>query len=92
MDWNLCLERAPGIEIREAPDGMVVYDPARDRLHYLNPTAALLLENCDGTLPAAELPALLAAAFELAVPPTAEVETCLTTLFDQGLLIAARAG
>jgi len=92
MDWNLCLERAPGIEIREAPDGIVVYDSARDRLHYLNPTAALLLESCDGSLAAAELPGLLAAAFDLAAPPTGEVETCLTTLLDQGLLIAARAG
>ena len=50
MDWNICLERAPGIEIREAPDGLVVYDAGRDRLHYLNPTAALLLESCDGSL------------------------------------------
>ena len=91
MDWSICLERAPGIEIREAPDGIVVYDPGRDRLHYLNPTAALLLESCNGSLPAAELPVLLAAAFDLAVPPAGEVETCLTTLLDQGLLIAARA-
>jgi hypothetical protein len=66
MDWNICLERAPGIEIREAPDGLVVYDAGRDRLHYLNPTAALLLESCDGTLPAVELPGLLAAAFNTA--------------------------
>jgi len=92
MDWSICLERASGIEIRAAPDGIVVYDPARDRLHYLNPTAALLLESCDGTLAAAELPALLATAFDLPAPPTGEVEDCLTTLLDQGLLVAARAG
>ena len=91
MDWNICLERAPGIEIREAPDGLVVYDASRDSLHYLNPTAALLLESCDGTLPAVELPAILAAAFALAAPPTGEVESCLATLLDQGLLVAARA-
>jgi len=92
MDWSICLERASGIEIREAPDGIVVYDPERDRLHYLNPTAALLLESCDGTLAAAELPGVLAAAFDLPAPPTGEVERCLTTLLDQGLLVAARAG
>jgi hypothetical protein len=91
MDWSICLERAPGIEIREAPDGLVVYDASRDRLHYLNPTAALLLESCDGTLPAVELPAMLAAAFDLAAPPIAEVESCLATLLDQGLLVALRA-
>lgn len=85
------LARAPGLEIREAPDGFVVYDAARDRLHYLNRTAALLLESCDGTLSAAELPDLLAAAFELGTPPREEVEICLAKLLDEGLLVAARA-
>lgn len=85
------LARAPGLEIREAPDGFVVYDAARDRLHYLNRTAALLLESCDGTLPAAELPDLLAAAFDLDTPPSEEVETCLAKLLAEGLLVAASA-
>ena len=83
------LAQAPGIEIREAPDGFVVYDAARDRVHYLNRTAALLLEACDGALPAVELPALLAAAFSLGAPPTGEVETCLAALMAEGLLVAA---
>jgi hypothetical protein len=43
-------------------------------------------------LAAAELPGVLAAAFDLPAPPTGEVERCLTTLLDQGLLVAARAG
>ena len=86
MDWSMRLKRTPDIEIRQAPDGLVVYDAARDRVHYLNRTAALLLESCDGTLAAIELPALLAAAFDLPAPPTAEVETCLATLLDEGLL------
>ena len=29
--------------------GYVAYDPARDRLHRLNPIAALLAELCDGS-------------------------------------------
>lgn len=91
MDWNIRLERAPRIEIREAPDGFVVYDAERDRLHYLNRTAALLFESCDGTLPAAEIPALLAAVFNLDAPPTGEVEACLAKLLHEGLLVAAPA-
>jgi len=91
MDWRMRLARAPGIEIREAPDGFVVYDPARDRVHYLNRTAALLLESCDGRLAAVELPALLAAAFSLDAPPTGEVETCLAVLLGEGLLVVAAA-
>ena len=92
MDTNRFLAQAPGLEIREAPDGFVVYDAARDRVHYLNRTAALLLQSCDGTLSAAELPGLLAAAFKLDTPPSEEVETCLARLLDEGLLVAAPAG
>jgi hypothetical protein len=90
MEWSIRLERAPGIEIREAPDGVVVYDARRDRVHYLNRTAALLLESCDGALPAADLPAMLAAAFTLESPPAVEVESCLARLLDEGLLVEAQ--
>ena len=89
MDWSIRLRRPPGIEIREAPDGIVVYDAGRDRIHYLNPTAALLLESCDGGIPAVDLPAMLAAAFTLESPPAVEVETCLARLLDEGLLVKA---
>lgn len=88
MDWDIRPERAPGIEIREVTDGFVVYDPSRDRLHFLNLTATLLLESCDGNLRARELPELLAAAYGLAEVPSSEVEGCLAKLLDEGLLVA----
>jgi len=91
MDWEMRAQRAPDIEIREVSDGFVAYDPARDRLHYLNPTATLLLESCDGNMPARELPELLAAAFRLDAPPVAEVESCLARLLDEGLLVSKDA-
>ncbi|HZI83124.1 MAG TPA: hypothetical protein VFF44_04370 [Casimicrobiaceae bacterium] len=77
MDWDIRPERAAGIELREVTDGYVAYDTARDRLHFLNVTAMMLLEACDGRLRARELPELLAAAYRLPEPPTAEVERCL---------------
>jgi len=80
-------ERAPDIEIREVTDGFVAYDPARDRLHFLNLTATMLLESCDGNIRARELPELLAAAYQLAEPPIAEVESCLDRLMSEGLLV-----
>jgi Coenzyme PQQ synthesis protein D (PqqD) len=86
MDWDICPQRVAGLEIREAPDGFVVYQPDRDRLHYLNPTAAMLFESCDGRIRAAELPALLAAAYQMNEPPVDEVEQCLTKLLEEGLL------
>ena len=87
MDWTIRPERAPDIEVREVTDGYVAYDPARDRLHFLNITAAMLLEMCDGKLTASELPRLIAAAYELAEPPTAEIERCIGKLLAEGLLI-----
>ncbi|HTP49041.1 MAG TPA: PqqD family protein [Casimicrobiaceae bacterium] len=87
FDWNATLQRAPGIELREVTDGFVAYDPRRDRLHFLNSTAAMLLESCDGKLRAGELAQLLASAFELQQPPLDEVANCLDRLVAEGLLI-----
>jgi hypothetical protein len=41
-------------------------------------------------LRAADLPPLLAAAFELEAEPTGEVEACVARLLDEGLLVPAR--
>src|SRR4029450_1449168 len=49
MNWNATFRRAEGLELREVSDGFVVYDARQDRLHYLNLTATMLLECCDGT-------------------------------------------
>ncbi len=91
MDWNCCHRQAPELEINEATDGFLVYQRDRDRLHFLNPTAALVLESCDGTLPAHELPALVAAAFALDVSPTDDIAACVTALLAEGLLVASDA-
>jgi hypothetical protein len=87
IDWNATPQRAPGIELREVTDGFVAYDPQRDRLHFLNSTATMLLESCDGKVRAGELPQLLAAAFGLEQPPFDEVASCLDRLLAEGLLI-----
>jgi coenzyme PQQ synthesis protein D (PqqD) len=91
MDWDMRPERASGIEVREVTDGYVAYDSSRDRLHFLNLTATLLLESCDGNLRARELAELLAAAFRLEEPPLGEVEVCLARLLDEGLLVCNAA-
>ena len=87
MDWDLRPRRSPELEINETIDGFLIYQRDRDRLHMLNPTAMLVLESCDGSLRAGELPALIAAAFELADPPTDDIEACVTELLREGLLV-----
>jgi hypothetical protein len=86
IDWRMRPRRAPGVELSEVTDGFLVYQPEHDRVHYLNATAALVLEVCDGSLAASELPPFLAAAFSLPQPPVDEVAACLAKLLAEGLL------
>lgn len=87
MDSSLRPRRARDLELSAVTDGFVVSRPGNDRIHFLNPTAAFILESCDGTIQGREFPDLVAGAFGLETPPTAEVEACLATLLSEGLLL-----
>jgi hypothetical protein len=78
-------KKCDGLEIDEVEDGFVIYQPDRDRVHYLNPTANLILELCDGSLTAAQIAELIAQTFDLAAPPGQEVEEALAKLEAEGL-------
>lgn len=79
-------QRADGIEVVEAADGFVVYDPAQDRVHYLNHTAALILEFATGENTDAEITHMLQVAYELPEPPDDAVKECLEQLRGEGLV------
>ena len=79
-------QRVDGVEVNSVTDGSVVYDPAADRVHYLNHTAALVLELCTGENSVEEIVTLLQTAFELPEPPTAEVGACLDQLRGERLI------
>lgn len=74
------------LEVSPVEDGYVVYQPARDRIHYLNKTAALVFDLCNGEVKASELPALVGAAFGLSDPPGKAVHDCLANMLSEGLL------
>ena len=57
--------RASNLEVHEVPDGYIVYQQERDRVHYLNTTAAIIFELCDGTHESDDIVARVAKAFEL---------------------------
>jgi hypothetical protein len=86
MDWSHAPRQVDGIEVNPVADGYIVYQPDRDRVHYLNHTAVLVLELCDGQLPAGDIPRLLRDAYDLSAPPTDQVAECLTKLLDEGLV------
>ena len=78
--------RAEGIEIHEVVDGFVVYDPTRDKVHYLNHTAAVVLQLCDGNNGAHEISGFIQKAYDLSEPPIEEVRECLGLLVSEGLV------
>ena len=74
------------VEINKVADGYIVYQPSRDRVHYLNHTATIVLELCNGQNSAGEIAALLQDAYDLPAPPAAEVNACLEQLRGEGLV------
>lgn len=54
------LARAPGVVERVVDGELVLYDPARQRVHVLNPTAAFVWARCDGSHAEAEIVEALA--------------------------------
>lgn len=77
---------APDLEINDVADGCIVYQPDRDRVHYLNQTAALILELCNGDNAEADLPEVLRLAYDLQTSPVEEVTECLAALRKEGLI------
>lgn len=78
--------KVEGLEVNEAEDGLVVYDPLRDAVHHLNPSASIIFELCDGTRGADAIAAILAEAYNLSSAPTDEALEGLQTLTDKGLI------
>ena len=77
----------PGLEINRVADGCIVYQPEHDRVHYLNQTATVVLELCNGLNAEADLPELLRLAYDLPAAPVQEVADCLNTLRAEGVII-----
>jgi hypothetical protein len=76
-----------GVETHALADGYILYQTDRDRVHHLNPTAAILLALCTGQNRAAEMADLLRQAFDLASPPAAETRLCLEQLVAEHLIV-----
>jgi hypothetical protein len=78
--------KAPGLEINEVADGLVVYEDATERVHYLNNTASVVFELCTGENSEQEIATLLGRAFSLPSPPLADIHKCLDQLRSQGVV------
>jgi Fic family protein len=60
----------------------------RDRVHYLNKTAAIVFEFCDGKQDAESIVTRVASAFDLDGSAHAELRACLDSLVKEGLVVS----
>ena len=74
------------LEHTQSEDGYLIYDAAHARVHFLNLTAFFVLQSCDGRTGCEAIAGSLQRAFKLTAPPLAEVEACLLTLREIGLV------
>jgi PqqD family protein of HPr-rel-A system len=79
-------EMVDDFEVDEADDGYVVYHEARDRVHYLNHTAALVLEHCTGENDEQEIVRIMQRTYDLPEPPEDEIAACIEQLRQEGLV------
>ena len=77
-------DRTAGLEINPVTDGYIIYQADRDRVHYLNQTAAPEFELCDDRNEFDDLVRLGQQAWQLASPPIEEVTECIGALRQEG--------
>jgi hypothetical protein len=81
--------QASNLDVHEVPDGYVIYQTEQDRVHYLNNSAAVIFELCDGKHGSDDIVALVADAFELAPSMHAEIRSGLDSLVREGLVLSS---
>jgi len=80
--------QAANLEVHEVPDGYIVYQTDRDRVHYLNKTAAIILEFCDGLRDRNDIVLRVAKVFELGPSAHEEIGAGLDALVKEGLILS----
>jgi Coenzyme PQQ synthesis protein D (PqqD) len=79
--------RSAAVEINPGEDGYVLYDPDHDRVHFVNHTAALVLELCDGQHTIVEVAAALEEVYPAAGPLAGHVARCVDGLRAEGIVL-----
>jgi hypothetical protein len=77
---------AEGLDVNETDDGLIIYQESTDRVHHLNPTAAVVFTLCDGTRSPDEIARLVGETFGLGGVPEAETKACLEDLARETLI------
>jgi hypothetical protein len=78
------------LELSEVPDGYVVYQSSKDRVHFLNQVAAVIFELCDGNHDTSEIRSILVSGYDLSSFPDADFQTTLESMLAEGLIEQCR--
>lgn len=76
-----------GHEVSQVPDGCVIYQSSRERVHFLNPTAVVVYELVAAGKPVREIVAFLEDAFALDQAPDEAVRACIESLSREQLIV-----
>ena len=77
-----------GLDISPAEDGYIIYQPELDRVHFMNATAVLILELCNGRNSEEEIVDLIREECGLEHNPADAVRETLAKMKAEGLLTA----
>jgi len=83
---DACFHQTGELELNRVPDGAMVYQKARERVHFLNTTALIVFELCGAGKNLGEIQTFVADAFGLSAVPKDEICACLKSLLDEGLV------
>ena len=78
--------RAEGFELEQMAEGYMVHDAAAGRVHYLNHTAAIVFELCDGATTEQDIAEAVRDLYDMSEAPHAEVAACLASLREEKLV------
>jgi hypothetical protein len=84
------LLRADDLDVNEVPDGYIIYQLSRDRVHYLNNTAAIVFEFCDGKRDADDIVRRVRQLFDLGSSADTEIRSCIESLLKEGLIQSSK--
>ena len=85
-------KRVNNLDISAAEEGCIISRAGCDRIYFVNPTAALILELCTGESSTEQIAELVKQAYNLPQAPVEDTREVLKQLEAEGLLLRNGAG
>ena len=76
-----------GLDVHEAEDGLIIFNPGTDRVHHLNSTAGVVFSLCDQPSTGMALIESFTELFDMEQHSAETVLTVLTQLSEEGVLV-----